>query len=113
MDISLCIDAIVPKAQYFGSLTDNTQESFDNLIWNDKRVKPIWNEIESVWILVQKDLENEIILNRLENTDSKISRALEDNVDLLISKGLVSIKDYPKEFQTVYNLKKELRSQIL
>ena len=61
----------------------------------------------------QSQLDSENALKQLPELDKEINRKLEDHVDLLISKGLVSIKDYPEEFQAVYNLKKELRSQIL
>ena len=74
----------------------------------------VWDEVDEIVVLKsQSQLDSENALKQLPETDAKISRALEDHVDLLISKGLVSIKDYPEEFQEIYSLKKELRSQIL
>jgi len=74
----------------------------------------VWDEENKIVVLKsQSQLDSENALKQLPETDAKISRALEDHVDLLISKGLVSIKDYPEEFQEIYSLKKELRSQIL
>ena len=57
--------------------------------------------------------KNDLIIEQLSKTDSEMSRKLEEHVDLLISKKLVSLTDYSEEFQEIYNLKKELRSQIL
>jgi len=51
-------------------------------------------------------------LSKLILTDKEMTRKLEDSVDVLISKNLVSINDYPAEFQTMYILKKTLRDQL-
>ena len=34
MDIALAIEALVPKANYFGSTTSNSKEDYEALIWN-------------------------------------------------------------------------------
>lgn len=48
MDVALTIEALVPAAQYFGSVTDNTRESFEALDWRDEREKPTWEQLEGV-----------------------------------------------------------------
>ncbi len=49
MDIALAIEYIYIGAEYGGSLTANTKESFDNLRWEDVRLKPTWQEVVNAW----------------------------------------------------------------
>ena len=57
MDLALAIEKLVPSAEYFGTTFDNTEGSFDALIWTDKREKPTWEELVDAWYLVQEDLQ--------------------------------------------------------
>ena len=45
MDISWTLNALIPAAQYGGSLTDNTQEAYDKILWEDTRTKPSWQDL--------------------------------------------------------------------
>ena len=87
--------------------------------WPEKSPGQPYRKSEVLWdgskvvLKTQAQLGSDEAAKALPATDAKMPRALEDHVDLLISKGLVSIKDYPEKFQEIYNLKKELRSQIL
>lgn len=47
VDIALALDALVPGAQYRGSLTANTRAAYDALAWSDDRDKPDWSQIEA------------------------------------------------------------------
>lgn len=48
MDIALAVDNILPGAKYFGSVTANTQEAWDAVVWKDSRIdKPTWEELEA------------------------------------------------------------------
>ena len=47
MDIALILDRLVPQADYYGSLTDNTEAAYDALTWNDVRTKPTFAEIQT------------------------------------------------------------------
>lgn len=47
MDIRIGIDALVPKAIYFGGVEFNTEEEFDALRWEDKREKPLWKDVKA------------------------------------------------------------------
>lgn len=47
MDVALALDVLVPGAQYGGSLTANTEEVYDAIIWQDERQKPSWEAIQS------------------------------------------------------------------
>lgn len=53
MDVALTIHELVPGAKYFGSVTDNSKEAFDNIKWRDKRTKPSWTEMETKWSLLE------------------------------------------------------------
>lgn len=46
MDVSIALDRLTPGAIYTGSLTDNTQQSYDEIVWGDERDKPSWEQIE-------------------------------------------------------------------
>lgn len=50
MDVALAIDALIPGAQYGGSVTANTREAFDGIRWDDTRPRPTWEELQSVVI---------------------------------------------------------------
>lgn len=63
LDITLILDFLVPAAEYQGSLTDNTKESYDSLVWNDNRPKPSWDDIVNQASAVNEHLDNQ---NRIE-----------------------------------------------
>jgi hypothetical protein len=48
MDLALNLEALIPAAQYGGSLTANTQEAYDAIRWDDDRPKPTWEAIHAV-----------------------------------------------------------------
>ncbi|NBQ98668.1 MAG: hypothetical protein EBT26_05395 [Microbacteriaceae bacterium] len=58
MDIALGIEALLPAAQYFGSTTDNTKQSFDDLNWLDERTKPSWVDVQSAYNALPDELKN-------------------------------------------------------
>src|SRR5215831_9855975 len=51
-DLYLALDYLVPQAQFYGSLTNNTQDSYDAIVWNDARAKPIWTDVLAADALV-------------------------------------------------------------
>ena len=112
MITALCIDKLLPAAQY-GGVPGSTEEEYNSLRWEDQRSKPTWNEIQSAWILVQKNLESNIFKEQLNATDAKLPRALEDIIDVLITKNTFRKNEMPAAVQELYDLKKELRSKIL
>jgi hypothetical protein len=67
MDIALGIEALLPSAQYFGSTTANTKQSFDDLIWQDEREKPTWKQVQDAF----NGLPNEIKNPDLAKTEAK------------------------------------------
>jgi hypothetical protein len=79
-----------------------------------RKSEVLWDEVNEVIVLkTQAQLDSENALKQLVETDKEMNRKLEDHVDLLISKGLVEIEDYPVQFQEVYNLRKELRTKLI
>lgn len=48
-DLAIAIEIMVPAAKYFGSVTDNTEESYLALDWLDEREKPTWQDINEVY----------------------------------------------------------------
>lgn len=56
MDIALTIESLLPAAQYFGSVTDNLKDSFDNLDWQDSRTKPSWKQLQDAWVILEPKL---------------------------------------------------------
>lgn len=39
-DLAAALELVLPAAQYTGSLTDNTQDAYNSIIWDDPRPKP-------------------------------------------------------------------------
>lgn len=112
MITSLCIDKLLPAAQY-GGVPSSTEEEYNSLRWEDERTKPTWSAIEAAWILVQVDIANEVVLKQLSTTDTTMPRPLEDVIDLLITKNTIIKADLPQAVQTTYDLKKSLRATLV
>jgi len=55
MDVALTLDRLVPGAKYRGSLTANTQEAYEKIRWEDKRVKPTWEELNQETLILQEE----------------------------------------------------------
>ena len=49
LDLAVAIGEAVPAAEYGGSTSANTRESYDLLTWNDPRPKPTWEEVLEAW----------------------------------------------------------------
>jgi len=58
MDIALGIEALLPAAEYFGSTTANTKQSFDDLNWQDARPKPTWKQVQDAYANVPEEIKN-------------------------------------------------------
>ena len=56
MDVALAIEALLPAAEYFGSTSENTKQSFDNLNWLDERSKPTWKQLQDAWVSLEPQL---------------------------------------------------------
>ena len=72
IDISFTLNKLIPMAEYGGSLTPNTEESYNLLRWEDSRSKPNWKEIENTW----KILEIEILK---QNCKTQAKQLLSDS----------------------------------
>ncbi len=86
MDVALAIEALVGLGvKYFGSTTDNTEEQYNKLQWNDERPKPLWAELIAKWdeikdIPAPKD-EDEFVQEKMDDHESRI-KAIEDHLNL-------------------------------
>jgi hypothetical protein len=58
MDIALGIEALLPAAEYFGSTTPNTKQSFDDLEWLDSRSKPTWKQVQDAYDKLPDEVKN-------------------------------------------------------
>jgi hypothetical protein len=47
MDISLAIEALVPGAEYSGSVTANDLNAYQNIIWLSAEAQPPWEDVVS------------------------------------------------------------------
>jgi len=59
MDLALVLNKLLPAAEYFGSCTDNSEEAYNKLTWNDERSKPTWEELVIEWASMEPDLGKE------------------------------------------------------
>ena len=118
MDIALCINKLLPAAQY-GGVPGSTEEEYNALRWEDVRTKPTWSEIEAAWILVQADLAKDVIRGQLADLDKYLPRPVEDSYVILTSTGNIAIADLSgvivaenTTLLDIYNQKVTLRSQL-
>jgi hypothetical protein len=58
MDVALGIEALLPSAEYFGSTTANTKQSFDDLNWLDERKKPTWAAVQAAYNALPDEVKN-------------------------------------------------------
>ena len=72
IDVALAIELLVPAAQWQGSVTDNTEESFNNIRWEDSRKKPAWADLESAWADYEAQQVIREKLERQTQTDSEL-----------------------------------------
>lgn len=112
MNLALCIEKLVPAAEYFGSVTSNTREAYEKLEWLDSRKKPTWDLIASVSQLVEDEISNEQIKKQLAGTDLRMPRDTENLFDKLVEKNVLSLAEMPSEFRDMYSLKRNLRGQL-
>ena len=45
MDIALAIESLVPGAEYSGSVTDNDQNAYQNIVWLSEETQPSWEAV--------------------------------------------------------------------
>jgi hypothetical protein len=61
IDIALGIEALLPSAEYFGSTTANTKQSFDDLNWSDSREKPTWAAVQAAYDALPDEIKNPVL----------------------------------------------------
>ena len=58
IDVALGIEALLPAPQYFGSVTENTKQCFDDLNWQDERAKPTWKQVQDAYFSLPEKITN-------------------------------------------------------
>ena len=75
MDIAATLDRLTPGTDWQGSVTDNTKEAFDNIRWNDERMKPTWKEVQAKWLEIELEPEPkseiELLKERVEILENR------------------------------------------
>ena len=72
IDILAALEELVPDAEFLGSVSEGTQEQYNELIWDTVTEKPLWEDV------ITKS--NEIIIRIAKFEQIKIiKQALEDN----------------------------------
>ncbi len=81
INVAMALERLVPAAEYFGSLTENSEEAYKKVRWMDKREKPTWEAILKASDVhkTEKKLQEEekILLAYLASTDWYAVRSLE------------------------------------
>ena len=107
MDIALAIDHLVPQAKYAGSTSGNDRKTYEDLVWEDDRKKPTWEEIIIADGLVSTYREDraaaypeigdqlDAIYKQLNYMRLQGTNLVED-ADKILNKILQVKKDYPK-----------------
>jgi len=49
---------------YFGSVTANTEESYNLITWEDVRQKPTWQQLNSEWLLIDSEIKKDNCKNQ-------------------------------------------------
>lgn len=87
MRLKQCIENLVPAANYeetpwiYGEFHDYTKTDYDNLIWNDTRNKPLWDDIIIEWVkLLKQDLYEKIEVIRDTKIESGVTYLFPDGI---------------------------------
>ena len=109
------------NAKQFNSIVIDTGEEipFNLSQWPEKSPGQPHRKSEVLWdgskvvLKTQAQLDSDAASKALPATDAKMPRALEDIIDVLITKNAFRKNEMPAAVQELYDLKKELRSKIL
>jgi len=88
VDVALAIEKLVPHAVYYGSVTANTKQAYDNIRWKDKRAKPTWEQILKANELVKKELAEQKVKEELEAKVEEEMRIMA--IERLKKKGVIT-----------------------
>ena len=87
--------------------------------WPEKSPDQPYRKSEVLWdgskvvLKTQAQLDSDAASKALPATDAKMPRALEDLIEVLLTKNTFRKNEMPVAVQELYDLKKELRSKIL
>lgn len=115
MNTKRCIEKIFPDAVDgvdFEVVDNSDGKGIVIVEWNLPDPQPTEAELNTAWVTVEDDIAREGIKRQLADTDKDLPRALEDLIDLQISKGQFLMTDLPQSVQNKLANKKDLRRQI-
>ena len=91
----------------YGGVLENTEESYNALAWEDKREKPAWADLVSLWPAIETEQKQAEVKEQLAATDLDMMRVVEDLID---AGGDVS--KLPQESKDIVTARKALRAQL-
>jgi len=56
VDIRLALEQLGTGWQFGGSVTDGTHEAWEAVVWEDKRDKPTWEQLQTAYAAIAKDV---------------------------------------------------------
>ena len=80
--------------------------------WRGSVPCPTEAEMETAWVDVQADIAREEAARELSATDVAMARVVEDLLDVLDAKGVITAKDLPQAAQDKIETRKTLRSKL-
>ena len=111
--------SITTRGPNFIIIESGQQIPYSMSQWPEKSPGQPYRKSEVLWdgskvvLKTQAQLDSDAASKALPETDAKMPRALEDIIDVLITKNTFRKNEMPIAVQELYDLKKELRSKIL
>jgi len=111
--------SITTRGPNFIILENGQQIPYSMSQWPESSPGQPYRKSEVLWdgskvvLKTQAQLDSDAASKALPATDAKMPRALEDLIDVLITKNTFKKNEMPAAVQELYDLKKELRSKIL
>lgn len=135
MDIALAVEKIILGANYLGSVTANTPESWEAVVWGENyeinadgapkldkdgkptlMPKPTWAEIEAAWAAYQKDQEPTLI-EQIQDVQEDYAPSLQDLVDgytaAIMLENTIRADAIKKEYATLLAIQQEKIKELL
>jgi len=79
MDTALAIEALVGIGVKYGGCTEfNTEIEFDNLRWNDIRLRPKWVDLVAKWNEIKDIPEQKTRIELLEDKINEMALKIKD-----------------------------------
>ena len=110
---------ITEKGPNFIILENDQRIPYSMSQWPESSPGQPYRKSEVLWdgskvvLKTQAQLDSDAASKALPETDAKMPRALEDLIEVLLTKNTFRKNEMPVAVQELYDLKKDLRSKIL